>query len=131
MRGAEALGRGLRQAVVKIYDGFYDYAPALVIQECRVVQGTLTISFGGSLLGALILSFLVRALFGEEQVSASFADAESGQPLDLPPGYHVGRDFKFFVEYLKLNGFPGHYYHSEEAAALLDRLVQRYGASAV
>jgi hypothetical protein len=123
---AEALGRELRRAVVKIYEGFYDYPPALVIQEFWVAPGTLAISFVGSLLGALILTFLVRALFGEERVAASFADAQSGQPLSLSPGFQVGRDFKFFVDYLKLNGFPGHYYHREELAGLLDRLVQRY-----
>lgn len=122
----EELGRELRQAVVSIYDGFYDYPPALVIQEFRVASGTLAITFVGSLLGALILAFLARALFGADRTSASFNDAASGQPLTLSPGFYAARDFKFFVDYLKLNDFPGHYYHKEQVADLLDRLVQRY-----
>jgi hypothetical protein len=125
---AEALGRELRQAVVSIYEGFYDYPPPLVIEEYELSSGALVVSFVGSLLGALILSFLVRTLFGEERVTASFSDVQSGQPLALSPGFHAARDFKFFVDYLKLNGFPGHYYHREELAGLLDRLVQRYEA---
>jgi hypothetical protein len=126
----EELGRQLRQSMVKIYEGFYDYPPALVIQEFRVLPGAVTISFVGSLLGALILTFLVRTLFGEERVTASFSDVQSGQPLALSPGFYAARDFKFFVDYLKLNSFPGHYYHREELAGLLDRLVQRYEALA-
>ncbi len=125
-----ALGSDLRQAVVKIYNSFYDYPPALVIEEFEVTQDSLLVIFVGSLLGALILSFLVRLLFGEERVSASFAEARSGQPLALSPGFHTGRGFKFFIEYLKLNDFPGHYYHREEVAALLDRLLERYEAPA-
>jgi hypothetical protein len=127
---AEELGRGLRRAVVKVYDGFYDYPPALVIQDFRVASGTLRITFVGSLLGALILAFLIRALFGGKQVSARFVDVENGQPLALSPGFHMAQDFKFFVDYLKLNGFPGHYYHQEEVARLLDQFDQRYGAPA-
>ena len=124
----EELGRELRQATVKIHEGFYDYPPALVIQEFRVSPAPLAVTYVGSLLGALILTFLVRTLFGPERVGAALAEADTGRPLALSPGFYAGRDFKFFVEYLKLNDFPGHYYHREELAGLLDRLVQRYEA---
>jgi len=126
---AEALGRELRQAVVSIYDGFYDYPPPLVIEEYELSSGTMAVSFVGSLLGALILAFLVRALFGLERVAAAFADARSGRAMALSPGFEAAQDFKFFIEYLKLNGFPGHYYHREETAWLLERLMESYAAT--
>jgi len=126
---AEELERELRKAVVKISNGFYDYNPALVIEDFRVEAGEEGIQahFTGRMLGALILAFLMRTLFDPENVEATFTDAESGEPVELAPGFLAGGDFKFFFDYLRLNRFPGHYYHQDAVADIMAGLVERYG----